>query len=100
MNRKNIPLLLMLSAGAITCIITFIHGYALVERLGILLGVLVLFYLLGSILAWTLNYFDMQNEKKRKEEGEVIEKEAEEAAEGREEAAEEQEEDEASDEEE
>ena len=25
----------------------------------------------------TLNYFDLQNEKKRKEEGEVIEKEAE-----------------------
>lgn len=55
----------------------------MVDRLGILLGVLVLFYLLGSILVWTLNFFDQQNEKKRKEEGEVIEKEAEETEEGR-----------------
>lgn len=100
MNRKNLPMVLMLLAGAITCIITFIRDYAMVERLSILLGVLVLFYLLGSILVWTLNYFDMQNEKKRKEEGEVIEKEAEEAAEGRDETAEDREEGEASDEEE
>lgn len=77
MNRKNLPMVLMLLAGAITCIITFIREYEMVERLAILLGVLVLFYLLGSILVWTLNYFDMQNEQRRKEEGEVIEKEAE-----------------------
>lgn len=100
MNRKNLPMVLMLLAGAITCIITFIRDYAMVERLGILFGVLVLFYLLGSILVWTLDYFDMKNEEKRKEEGEVIEKEAEGTAEGREETAEGQEEGEASDEEE
>lgn len=84
MNRKNIPMVLMLLAGAVTCIITFIREYAMVERLAILLGVLVLFYLLGNILMWTLNYFDMQNEQKRKEEGEVIEKEATETEEGKE----------------
>ncbi|MCM1193454.1 MAG: hypothetical protein NC123_01170 [Butyrivibrio sp.] len=98
MNRKNLPIVLMLLAGAITCIITFVNDYAMVERLGILLGVLILFYLLGSILTWTLNYFDMQNEQKRKEEGEVIEKEADEAGEGRE--TQEAEEDEVSDDEE
>lgn len=76
MNRKNIPLLLMLPAGAVTFIITVIQKYAMVEKLAILLAVLVLFYLLGSILVWTLDYFDRQNEEKRKEEGEVIEKEA------------------------
>lgn len=76
MNRKNIPLLLMLPAGAVTFIITFIQKYDMVEKLAILLAVLVLFYLLGSILVWTLDYFDRQNEEKRKEEGEVIEKEA------------------------
>lgn len=100
MNRKNFPMVLMLIAGAITCIITFVSDYAMVERLGILLGVLVLFYLLGSILVWTLNYFEMQNEQKRKEEGEVIEKEAAEADEGREETAEGRGAGEASDEEE
>lgn len=85
MNRKNLPMVLMLLAGAITCIITFVRDYAMVERLGILFGVLLLFYLLGSILVWTLDFFDMQNEQKRKEEGEVIEKEADGAVEGREE---------------
>lgn len=76
MNRKNIPLLLMLPAGAVTFIITMIQGYVMVEKLAILLAVLVLFYLLGSILVWTLNYFDKQNEEKLKAEGEVIEKES------------------------
>lgn len=75
MNRKNLPLLLMLTAGAVTCIVTFIREYSMLERMASLLAVLVLFYLLGSILKWTLDHFDMQNEKKRQEEGEVIEKE-------------------------
>lgn len=75
-------MVLMLLAGAVTCIFTFIGKYTMVERLAILLGVLVLFYLLGSILVWTLNYFEAQNERKRKEEGEVIEKEAAETQEG------------------
>lgn len=97
MDRKNIPMVLMLSAGAVTCIITFTEEYDMVERLGILLGVLLLFYLLGSILMWTLNYFDMQNEQRRKEEGEVIEKEAAETEEGQE-SREEQEDGENSDE--
>lgn len=77
-------MVLMLLAGAVTCIVTFIQEYAMVERLAILLGVLVLFYLLGCILVWTLNYFETQNEQKRKEEGEVIEKEAAEKEEGQE----------------
>lgn len=77
MNRKNIPLLLMLTAGAVTCIITYVRQYSVLEKLVSLFAVLLVFWLLGSILEWTLNYFDAQNEKKRQEEGEVIEKEAE-----------------------
>ena len=75
MNRKNLPLILMLTAGAVTCIITFIRRYTMVEKLASLLVVLALFYLLGCIWKWTLDYFDSQNEKRRQEEGEVIEKE-------------------------
>ena len=77
MNRKNIPLLLMLTAGAVTCIITYVRQYSITAKLVALFLVLVIFWLLGSILEWTLNYFDAQNEKRRKEEGEVIEKETE-----------------------
>ena len=77
MYRKNVPLLLMLTAGAVTCIITFIRKYSMLEKLVSLFVVMLIFFLLGSVLKWTLDYFDAQNEKRRLEEGEVIEKEAE-----------------------
>ena len=77
MNRKNLPLLLMLTAGAVTCIITFIQKYTMFEKLVSLFAVLIIFYVLGSVLVWTLDYFERQNEEKLKEEGEVIEKESE-----------------------
>ena len=77
MYRKNLPLLLMLTAGAVTCIITFIRKYSMLEKLVSLFVVMLIFFLLGSVLKWTLDYFDDQNEKRRLEEGEVIEKEAE-----------------------
>ena len=75
MNRKNLPLLLMLTAGAITCIITFVQKFTMVKRLTALFVVLLLFWILGSILKWTLDRFDMQNEKKRSEEKEAIDSE-------------------------
>jgi len=77
MNRKNIPLLLMLIAGAVTCIITYIRQYSVTEKLVWLFVVLLIFWILGSILEATLNHFDAQNEARLKEEGEVIEKETE-----------------------
>lgn len=78
MNRKKMPLVLMLTAGAITCIITFVMKYAIIWKLAALLLVLVIFYTLGSILKWVLDAFDRQNEKKALDEGEVVEKEVEE----------------------
>jgi len=77
MNRKNMPLLLMLTAGAVTCIITYIEHYSIVAKLVSLLVVLVVFLVLGNVLKWTLDLFDRQNEERLKEEGEVIEKELE-----------------------
>lgn len=77
MDRKNLPLILMLTAGAVTCIITFVRRFAMLDKLVWLFAVMLLFFVLGSILKWTLDYFDEQNEKRRLEEGEVIEKEAE-----------------------
>lgn len=82
----------MLTAGAITCIITLVQQYDVLTEMLILLVVLVVFYGLGSILKWTLDYFERQNEAKLQEEGEVIEKEMEPSldAEENEEAAEEE----------
>ena len=70
-------MLLMLAAGVITCIITFVQQFSTMNKLIALFCVMLLFYALGSVLKWTLDFFDAQNEKRRKEEGEVIEKEAE-----------------------
>lgn len=78
MNRKNLPLLLMLVAGMVTCVISFIQKYSTVIKLVSLFIALLVFYLLGSVLKWTLDYFEQQNEQKRGEEGEVIEKDLEE----------------------
>ena len=78
MNRNSIPLVLMLVAGAITCIFTFVNDYPIWEKLLSLLIVLLVFYFLGSLLRWVLDMFDMQNAKRAKEEGDVIEKDSEE----------------------
>lgn len=78
LNRKNMPLILMLVAGVVTCIITYVQKYSILEKLLSLFFVLLLFYFLGSLLKWTLDYFEEQNAKKNAEEGEVIEKESEE----------------------
>ena len=67
----------MLTAGAVTCIITFIEQYTMVEKLVALFVVLLVFYVLGSILKWTLDFFEKQNEERLREEGEVIEKDSE-----------------------
>ncbi|MBR4085069.1 MAG: hypothetical protein IKK33_12400 [Lachnospiraceae bacterium] len=75
MNRKNIPIVLMLIAGAIVSIITFIKEFELLKKLLILLIILIVFYGLGSLLVFTMNYFDKVNEQTRLEE----EKRAEEA---------------------
>ena len=77
MKRNYMPLILMLSAGAITAIITFVKQYTMVQRLSALLVVLLIFYALGSLLKWLLDTFEEQNEKAALDEGEVIEKESE-----------------------
>lgn len=67
----------MLVAGAVTCIITFVRNFSILGKLEALLLVLVIFYFLGSVLRWTLDSFDRQNEEKNSEEAEAIEKDTE-----------------------
>ena len=74
MKRRMIPLFLMLVAGAITSIMTYIKNYELVPMLWTLLGVLVGFYVLGVIIEKVLDLFDAQIEERKKAEGAVIEK--------------------------
>ncbi len=70
MNRKNMPLLLMLIAGACTWIVTLVRSYSLLASLVALFTVMLLFYCLGSVIRLLLDRFDRQNEEKAKQEQE------------------------------
>ncbi len=82
MKRRMIPIFLMLLAGAITSIITYIRDYELVKMLWTLLGVLIVFYALGVVIKKTLNLFDAQIEEAEKKAKEAEEKEKEKEKEG------------------
>ena len=77
MKRRMIPIFLMLLAGAITSIITYIRDYELVKMLWTLLGVLIVFYALGVVIKKTLNLFDAQIEEAEKKAKEAEENEKE-----------------------
>ena len=68
MNRKNLPVIIMLIAGVIISVITFIREFEVVEKLIFLLITLIVFYGLGCLLVTTMNHFDKVNEQKRLEE--------------------------------
>lgn len=82
MNRKkmkNIPFILMLSAGSITSIMTYIFQYEIKTALLVLLSVLLVFYCMGLLLINVIISFDKkieeEKEAKELEEGIVLEKE-------------------------
>ena len=70
------PLLLMLIAGACTCIITLVRSYSVLASLVALFAVMLLFYCLGSTIRLLLDRFDRQNEEKAKQEQETKAEEA------------------------
>lgn len=70
------PLLLMLIAGACTCIITLVRSYSVLSSLVMLFAVMLLFYCLGSAIRLLLDRFDRQNEEKAKQEQEAKAEEA------------------------
>lgn len=73
MNRKNLPVIIMLIAGVIISVITFIREFEVVEKLIFLLITLIVFYGLGCLLVTTMNHFDKVNEQKRLEEEKAAE---------------------------
>ena len=76
MKRRNIPLILMLVAGAVTGIITCVKGYSIVEKLTVLLISLVVFYLIGVCFKTLLDVFDRQNAERQKAEEEADQEQA------------------------
>ena len=61
MKRRLLPLTLMLIAGLVTVIITFIRGYSIIYKLVSLLAVFLIFYLVGSVIVYFLDHFDKVN---------------------------------------
>mgnify|MGYP003292594886 CR=1 FL=1 len=50
MKTKSIPVILMLVAGALTCILGFVYQYETTQFFTMVLTVLVIFYMLGCIV--------------------------------------------------
>ena len=67
MKRKYLPLILMLTAGVITCIITCIREYSILAKLTCLLIVLIVFYIIGLSVKNMLDMFERKNEKAEEE---------------------------------
>jgi len=76
MKRKLLPLTMMLSAGLVTAVITFIRGDSIIYKLASLLIVFLVFYVIGSVIVMFLDHFDKVNNKEDMIEDEVIEKDA------------------------
>lgn len=78
---KMLPAFFMLSAGTITSVITYVLHYEGKTALTILLGVLLLFYIIGKLFQTMIVRFENQNEEEKKKqamkEGTVVEREAE-----------------------
>lgn len=76
---KMLPVILTLSTGAITSIITYSLNYDGKTALLILLGVLLFFYIAGSLFRRMILRFEAEQEEKKrtalKQEGQVVEKE-------------------------
>jgi len=75
---KTLPLIFMLTAGAVTSIITYILHYEGKTALLILLAVLLLFYVIGLLFQKMIYKFEDEVARQEKarldEEGKVVEK--------------------------
>ena len=71
--KTKIPIIFMLSAGAITAVITYLNNYDLISMLWALVIALVTFYILGIIIVKIFSSFK-STEDVLEDEGTVIEK--------------------------
>ena len=78
MNTKKVPVFIMLLAGAVACIVTYLDHYDLHDMLVVLLTVLILFLIIGLIAKKILDKFEISNIDQVDDEGEVVEKNGEE----------------------
>lgn len=75
MKRNLIPPFIMLLAGFLSSLIMFFMKYDTKDMLIILLGVLLVFYMIGLLIKFMMDSFEKRNTQAHLDEGEVIEKE-------------------------
>ena len=85
MNTKKVPLFVMLLAGAVACIVTYLDHYSLHDMLVVLLIVLIVFLIIGLIIKRIFDKFEISDEDRVDDEGEVLEKQDEDVLENGEE---------------
>ena len=76
MKTKKIPAIIMLIGGSVTCIVTYISRYDLEEMLIALVVSLIIFYILGLLVEFLFEKFEIAKEEDEiaEEDGEVVEK--------------------------
>ena len=70
MNKKNIPLIIMLIAGAVAVIRTYFLHYTIEQKLISVFLTLLIFYALGCIFIYIVGRFERQNEERLQKEEE------------------------------
>lgn len=75
MKTKKIPAIVMLLAGSVACIITYLNEYNLKDMLVALVWVLILFYFLGVIIELLFEKFEIEKKPEPEvNDGEVVDK--------------------------
>ena len=76
MNTQRIPALVMLLAGAVSTIVTYINHYSLEDMLVVLILTLIVFLIIGVAIKLIFDSFHIEkpDEDKVDDEGEVLEK--------------------------
>lgn len=76
MNTNKIPAFVMLLAGAVAVIVTYINHYSLEDMLVVLILTLIVFLILGVVIKLIFDSFHIEepDEDRVDDEGEVVEK--------------------------
>ena len=76
MNTNKIPALVMLLAGAVAVIVTYINHYSLEDMLVVHILTLIVFLILGVVIKLIFDSFHIEepDEDRVDDEGEVVEK--------------------------
>lgn len=74
MNTRTIPAVIMLLAGSIACIVTYLNHYSFSEMLTTLFIVLIVFLIIGLIVKRIFDSIHLPGEDAVSADGEVIEK--------------------------